>query len=524
MKKLFNLRFMFLYFIVAILGIIFARATLYVPKFSYAFLIFLVFASLNLLVFTILFYKKYAQTFIHITTTMLVFLMTFASCVSYSSMLERDAVKINSGVYALSGEVTRVDYSSGVVYLKDLYIQDRDVKLFGEAKIYWHESQISDDILRGDKLSLSGHLYTEDVNSSFIGNSQTVTVFSKSEGSVEVIESTKIKDKIKRSVYKRLCETNANAETVQIQFAMLFGDKARLDDRLQESYSMTGLAHILAVSGLHVGFVVSIIYSLLKKLLKNKYWLTLLITSTIILAYLYLCDFATSAVRAVIMTIIVYYALSRGKQYDSLCGLSFAGVVILILLPFDLFDVGFQLSFAVVFALFCLSPPIEGLLSSKMPKTLASTIAVCVSTFLGSLLIVAYYFKSCSPLAILSNMIIIPFVSISFTILFVFVILATIVIPLDFILVIPNTFFDCINIVVNSIANLKISSVLLSTNFVGVILGLLTIFILSDYVFLTRNQKACIAGILVCLIGMTIVYSNYRIIEGMAEVLNYEIC
>ena len=54
-------------------------------------------------------------------------------------------------------------------------------------------------------------------------------------------------------------------------------------------------------------------------------------------------------------------------------------------------------------------------------------------------------------------------------------------------------------------------------------LGLIAVFILSDFIFLSRKQKAVVVGIMVCLIGMTAVHSSYRILEEMAEVSHYEI-
>ncbi|MBP3631268.1 MAG: ComEC/Rec2 family competence protein [Clostridia bacterium] len=320
-----------------------------------------------------------------------------------------------------------------------------------------------------------------------------------------------------------LSETNSSESVKQIEFAMLIGDKDRMGEETKSVYSETGLAHILAVSGLHIGFVVAIIYAFVNKLLKNKHWTSLIVTGIFIAFYLYLCDFAVSAVRAVLMTIVVLYAKARGKQYDSLCGLSLAGILILLINPFDLFDVGFQLSFAVVFSLFCLAPPIGGLLSNYMPEKLASALAVCVSAFIGSVLIVAYYFKNCSLLAILSNLIIIPVVSVSFTALFATVILAIFIPPLKVLLEIPNVLFECINTVAYSISELGISAVLFSTNTIGVVPGLIAIFILSDFIFLSRKQKVVVVGIMVCLIGMTAVYSSYRILEEMAEVSHYEI-
>lgn len=519
MKKLFNLRFIFVYFLLVVLGITVSRVVSCYSSLDTVILIVLVFASVNLLVFSLVCARKYAKLLLNITVSFVIFIMAITSGLILASSLNKDFESLSNDNYAISGEIQKVNYQDGVVYLKDVVIDKLDYKMRGEVKIYWYDETVSDKIVRGDKLSLSCYLVLRDGNDRFVGSSQTAVGYVSDKGSVEITESKSLKDKFKRSVWDKLCSVNDNKSVSEIEFAMLFGDKDHMSDDTQSVYSVTGLAHILAVSGLHVGFVVSIIYTLVKRILKYRHWLTLLVTSIFIVAYLYLCDFAISAVRAVLMTIVIYYAKARGKQYDALCGLSLAGILILVASPFDLFDVGFQLSFSVVFSLFALSPPIGGWLKKFMPEKLANALSVCLATFIGSILIIAYYFNNCSTLAILSNLIIIPVVSIAFTMLFLTVILSTIFPFLKFLIAIPSVLFECINVVVYSISELKISALLFSTNIIGVLLGFVVVFILSDYVFLTKKQKAVVVGVLVCFIGMTVVHSNYRILEEMSEVL-----
>lgn len=513
MKKLFNFRLPFVSFVAVILGVIVARLILCFDKLEILFPVIILILASNFLVLCITLGRAHANIIIYVCMAFTMFVMAVCSGLSHFSYINKDLDFIENGSYTISGEISKVDYDSNAVYLKNIYIEELNITSNGSAKVYLLDN-VNKSIVRGDSIRLTASVYVNDINDFIAADNQTITAYHLSRDGVEFFESSSLKSKFKRSVYSKLIETSLSADTAEIEFAMLFGDKDRLGDSTRNAYSVTGLAHILAVSGLHVGLVVSAIFFFTKRLLKNKHLISLLITLAVTMLYLYLCDFAISAVRAVLMTAVIYYAKARGKLYDGLCGISFAGIIILLVNPFDLFDVGFELSFVVVFSLFALSPPITRFLKRYLPVKIASSLSVCCSTFVGSSLIISYYFNSCSILAILSNFIIIPIVSISFTMLFIGVLIVSIVPYFKFLLVVPNLLFELINILVGSIANMKFSAILFSTNIIGVVLGLFAIFVISDYVFLSRKQKAVIAGIIACFIGMTVVSEVYDILEN----------
>ncbi len=513
MKKLLNFRLAFVSFIVSILGVVFARATLCFDNLQILFPIVLLVVASNIFVLGFVLGRKFAKVILYVCLVTLVFIMAVCSTIIKSSHLGRDFEKIENGSYTITGEISKVNYNENVIYLKNIYIEGIDETSNGSCKVYMFDG-VDENIVRGDFVKLKANIYVRDVNSKIIADDQTIVAYKNSSVKPEFDKSSKLKDRFKRVVHEKLIETNSVVLVAELEYAMLFGDKDRLDDDMRNVYSVTGLAHILAVSGLHIGLVVSVVYCFIKKFVKGKYYISLLITTIFIALYLYLCDFAISAVRAVLMTTVIYYARARGKLYDGLSGLGLAGTIILLFNPFDLFDVGFELSFAVVFSLFTLSPPILRFFKIYLPQKLAGSLSVCCSTFIGSSLIIAYYFNSCSILAIFTNFIIIPIVSISFSLLFVFVMIVSIIPVLDFALIVPNFVFNLVNIIAGSIANMKGVSVLFSTNIVGVVLGLIAIFILSDYVFLSRKQKAVIVGIVACIIGMTVVSEVYDVLES----------
>ena len=506
MKKFFNNRLIFIYFVLVILGIIVSRVMSVYEKFDWIPLVCLVIISLCVWGVSLFQHKRCGRTCIHVALSMLVLIMSIVSTNIATYKYEKDSMAFESGNYVISGEVTSINYDKNFLYIDNVYINE-EIKINGAARVRFN-GEIPRAYSRGDLLTTACYAYTYNSNEKIDVLGVSVEAKVINDTSVSIVKSNKLRDKYLRQVRDILYDTNDSATIANLEYAMLFGDKDRLDHEIKDSYSISGMSHILAISGLHIGFVVALLYKLLSLIIKNKHWLTLVISSSVILLYLYLCNFAVSAVRAVIMTTIIYYAKARGKMYDPLCGLSGAGILILLLNPLDLFNIGFQLSFSVVFALFALSPPIKGILSKVMPQKLASSLATTLSAFTGSIAIVAYYFGNCSAIAILANLIIIPFVSISFTILFVLVNLAAIFPFLKILTIVPNLLFNCINVLIVSISKLPIVAFKFTVNMVGVLLSFIFLYIASDYIFLKKRIKACVLTSIVSLMLMVVVYCN----------------
>ena len=129
-------------------------------------------------------------------------------------------------------------------------------------------------------------------------------------------------------------------ESFGVAYAMILGDTRYIDDQTLQAFRNVGIAHVFAVSGLHVGFVVMLVNAFVKKRKK----LSLCVTMAVLLFYAWVCNFSPSIIRAMIMTFLLLLAKSLGREPDFLSSLSTAVCVILLIKPFYLFEVGFQLS------------------------------------------------------------------------------------------------------------------------------------------------------------------------------------
>ncbi len=228
----------------------------------------------------------------------------------------------------------------------------------------------------------------------------------------------KFQMQVKNNLLKNMSEDHAH-----IAYAMIFGDKSEIDYQTKYDYRTSGISHILAISGLHVGILVSFLTFILKKL-KVKNIITLIIISFILLLYCYICSFSPSIVRATIMSICLLLASSFGKRYDSLSSIGLAGLIILLTKPLYAFDVGFQLSFGCVIGIAIFYKDIYNLIRKpikkiRIPKFLASPLSISISTQLLILPILINTFDGISFLSIFINLLVIPIFTVAFILVFI---------------------------------------------------------------------------------------------------------
>ncbi|HZJ83876.1 MAG TPA: DNA internalization-related competence protein ComEC/Rec2 [Clostridia bacterium] len=206
--------------------------------------------------------------------------------------------------------------------------------------------------------------------------------------------------------------------------AMILGEKWGLPSELKDHFSKTGIAHILAISGLHIGFVVLLLNSLTKSLTLSPK-ATFIIQALALGFYCILVGGHASIIRAVIMSIIILGGRVIGRKTDPLNSLCLAAFIILLLNPLQLFEVGFQLSFGAVIGIILFNKPISSKLS-MIPGNMGGSIAVMVAAQLGTWPIIAYYFNVFSPISFLANFILVPIAGLIVMLGLIFLLLATI--------------------------------------------------------------------------------------------------
>ncbi|MDD2793115.1 MAG: ComEC/Rec2 family competence protein [Sediminibacterium sp.] len=193
--------------------------------------------------------------------------------------------------------------------------------------------------------------------------------------------------------------------------ALLIGYRKNLDKELLQAYSNTGVVHIIAISGMHLGMIYGLLLLLLKPLQANGIrWLKPLIVLLIIWAFSLLTGASASIVRAAIMFSFVIAGTALNRSGSLLNSLAAAACCMLCCNPQLLWDIGFQLSYAAVLGIHFFAQPLTRLLYTpnrfllQCGKMVAITLAAQVLT----LPLLLYYFHQFPYLFLLTNFIAIP--------------------------------------------------------------------------------------------------------------------
>lgn len=214
---------------------------------------------------------------------------------------------------------------------------------------------------------------------------------------------------------KRLEDTLQQAlpeEQYHLVTALLFGDKGELD---QDFYSLSqkfGIAHVFAVSGLHIGYLVMVCMLLLRLLRIERSWLAVVLLAVALAVYCLMIGLPPSALRASIMAILGLLAVKWLRYKDMYTIMAVAALVILIGQPRALWSIGFQLSFAAAWGLIYLYQPLEKALVWLKWPWLRGALSVALAAQLVSAPLVAYHFYLFSAYAPLVNVVIVPLVGI----------------------------------------------------------------------------------------------------------------
>lgn len=237
-------------------------------------------------------------------------------------------------------------------------------------------------------------------------------------------------------------------DELAILSALTLGDKSLVDSSLRQLFSDTGVNHVLALSGLHLGILFSFFNLLLLRRFRRgyAYWVSNILFITALWLFVFMVGAPISLLRSAWMfTLMQVGNCLQRTQTAALNNLSFAALVILIVSPMSLFDVGFQLSFAAVAGIILanaylwqrlpipvwdMSDPVLGNLDTARNKGISSWrvfrlrvwrmgnnllyrylmpfVAVSLSAQICTAPFVIYYFHVFSPYTLLSNFVVIP--------------------------------------------------------------------------------------------------------------------
>lgn len=196
---------------------------------------------------------------------------------------------------------------------------------------------------------------------------------------------------------------SANQEDAGVFLAVFLGESKLMSEELRELYQKSGIAHILAVSGLHVSFFVLGLYQLLRKT-SGSFLLAGIGGTAAAVLYAYLIGNPVSALRAVIMVICQMGAGILGRKYDLLSAASLAAVLLLAAYPHQLYQCGFLFSFLAVYGIGLVLPWLQ----KWMKKSLGAGIVCGAAIPMVLLPVQAYFYYTWNVGGILLNLAALP--------------------------------------------------------------------------------------------------------------------
>ena len=207
--------------------------------------------------------------------------------------------------------------------------------------------------------------------------------------------------------------SHLGTEEAAIAAAMSLGDKRSLDAAQRQSFSATGVSHVLALSGLHLGILFSLYSLLFVNRLPSRRGRVFasLVGVALLWGFALLVGFPLSLVRATVMFTLWQLSVVLYSERSSLNNLALAALLILLFSPASLFDIGFQLSFTSVFFILLLTPNIprpRWLRRSRLLPLVYGWLTVSIVAQIGTGPLVAYYFHTIPLVGLLGNLLAIP--------------------------------------------------------------------------------------------------------------------
>jgi competence protein ComEC len=194
--------------------------------------------------------------------------------------------------------------------------------------------------------------------------------------------------------------------------ALTLGEKSFLDRDLKTQFSNSGAMHVLAVSGLHVGIIFMVFSFLLKPLTVSKKGriMRTIIIILLLWAYAFITGLSPSVMRAATMFSFIVAGQSLKRRTNIFNTIAFSALVLMLINPKIVYEVGFQLSYAAVLSIVYFQPRIAALLpvKKKLPEKAWSLFAVSVAAQIGTLPFSLYYFNQFPTYFWMSNFVVIP--------------------------------------------------------------------------------------------------------------------
>lgn len=292
---------------------------------------------------------------------------------------ERDGYRLSHGIIEAWGSdsVAKGSNHAVVLWIRNDTIREGDiVELHAKFRRRLSRHEAYDRLLR---------------NRGFVGGLgiDDRTIVGVEHGDRQTLQSRAIR-KLERYMHDSV--THSTVE------AMVVGSRRLETQALREAYSRTGLSHLMALSGLHLGIVVMVLTLLLMPIIlfRHGHRLHSLVVVAVLWVYVVMSGASASIVRAALMFSVMYLAHASSMRYNSLNSLAVALFAMLVYRPSYIYDVSFQLSAVAVVGIIVWGVPMMRRVAQQRPivRMLLTTLIIGVTATLWTMPIVSHTFES----------------------------------------------------------------------------------------------------------------------------------
>ncbi len=499
MQRLINPRFLLFGAIGLILGILCGYSLMYGR-----WLLPLIFVATLAICLTILLLLKNKLYLI----VLFVFIFTFLGCGAFQLNLYRHQKKeiIARKVY-LSGRVTdigRMGNASNVLYLEDCVCDNAKIK--GRVQVVVFDGQY---FATGDQLTLYGtlrstYIFAKNFNTSYLRNNcdyqlTDIAILKQQSGSLKPDES------IRKYIYQ--CCTNYMPNFSAVMYALITGDDNALGDNVLQMYQQSGMVHLIAVSGMHLVYIITIIGFFIGRL-KLKPMAEFCVMIGPLVFFCYICAWAPSILRALFMTVCAYFVKWISGRYDMVISLSFSTIVLLLVNPYYLFDVGWQLSALSVLGMATLHARVDRFLRRKQLNkhlyALLSSLSISLSCTLATFTTTAHYFGEIPILGTFANLVGVPLMSWAFTL----GVIGLLPFVFHYVLYLADGILMAVTLVAKATSSLDFAVVSLPATALAIGVTVVWLFVVGQYVNLKKVAKVVLNCLLCVLLTVCFVTAS----------------
>ena len=324
----------------------------------------------------------------------------------------------------------------------------------------------------------------------------------------------KIRDKFLNTFKKY----GISGDEFSVLSALTVGYKSELDNKIKHSYSSSGATHILSVSGLHVGIIFLVFNSLLMFLEKSKYGKLIKAIFLILFLWFYalLTGLSPSVLRAATMLSFVIVGKSLNRNANIYNSISASAFILIIINPFIITDLGFQLSYLALISIIYFQPKVYNwfYIKNKWLDKIWVLVSVAIAAQIVSTPISLFYFHQFPNYFLLTNILVVPMSTIIIYLALILLAFSSLDIVANYIGIVLKYSVRVLNNTITSIEGLPYSvSEDIYINGVQMFLIYLFILVITGYFVLKKNSMLQLSLITIILFLTSIFYNDFSALK-----------